>query len=171
MKHILLTLLAVMATLTVAAQSNRFYIEDFELDRDSVISVPVMLANETAMRGFQFDISLPEGMELDESSLTKYSKGFDMHLVCRSLPAGGYIVFVFPKSATCYSPATAAVLTLTFSAGPDFKGGDVILRECKGSTMENKSFTINGGTTHVTVPATSLIGIPMDQTQDQNKYF
>ena len=67
MKHILLTLLAVMATLTVAAQSNRFYIEDFELDRDSVISVPVMLANETAMRGFQFDMSLPEGMALNLS--------------------------------------------------------------------------------------------------------
>lgn len=171
MKHILLTLLAVMATLTVAAQSNRFYIEDFELDRDSVISVPVMLANETAMRGFQFDMSLPEGMALDDSDLTKYSKGFDMHLVCRALPAGGYIVFVFPRSATCYPPATAAVVTLTFSASSDFMGGDVIISECKGSTMDNKSFTLDGDTTRVTVPASSLIGIPMDQTQDNGIFY
>lgn len=171
MKHLVLTFLAILASMTVVAQTNRFYIEDFELDRDSVISVPVMLANETAMRGFQFDLTLPEGLLLDEYSLTKYSKGFDMNLVCRPLSAGRYIVFVFPLSVTCFSPATAAVVTFTFSARSNFNGGDLAISDCKGATIDNQSFTIDGDTTHVTVPASSLIGIPMDQTQDTGIFY
>ena len=51
------------------------------------------------------------------------------------------------------------------------KGGDIILSGAKGSTIDNKSIPIEGDTIKVTVPASSLIGIPMDKTQNDGKFY
>ena len=161
----------VLAALTVSAQSNRIVIEDFVVDRDSVVTVPVVLANETPMRGLQFKMALPEGLKIESSHLTKYSEKYDMNLVCRQTDDGFYAAFIYPLGRVCYPADSVAIMMLDFAAGPDFKGGDIILSNAKGSTIDNKSITIDGDTTTITVPASSLIGIPIDQTQGNGKFF
>ncbi len=171
MRHFLLTIMMVLAALTVSAQSNRIVIEDFVVDRDSVVTVPVVLANETPMRGLQFKMALPEGLKIESSHLTKYSEKYDMNLVCRQTDDGFYAAFIYPLGRVCYPADSVAIMMLDFAAGPDFKGGDIILSNAKGSTIDNKSITIDGDTTTITVPASSLIGIPIDQTQGNGKFF
>ena len=171
MRHFLLTIMMVLAALTVSAQSNRIVIEDFVVDRDSVVTVPVVLANETPMRGLQFKMALPEGLKIESSHLTKYSEKYDMNLVCRQTDDGFYAAFIYPLGRVCYPADSVAIMMLDFAASPDFKGGDIILSSAKGSTIDNKSITIDGDTTTVTVSASSLIGIPIDQTQGNGKFF
>ena len=171
MRHFLLTIMMVLAALTVTAQSNRIFIEDFVVDRDSVVSAPVELVNETPMRGLQFKMTLPEGLKIESSHLTNYSEKYEMNLVCRQTDNGDYAVFIYPLGRVCYPADSVAIMMLDFAAGPDFKGGDIILSNAKGSTIDNKSITIDGDTTTVTVPASSLIGIPIDQTQGNGKFF
>ena len=54
MRHFVTTLLAVCVAVCAMAQANRVYIEDFEICPDSVVTVPVMLANVDETRGVQF---------------------------------------------------------------------------------------------------------------------
>lgn len=150
MRHVLLTIMAALAIMTAAAQSNSIYIEDFCIDRDSIVTVPVMLANETPLRGLQFYMSLPEGIKLDDRSLTKYSKKYEMNIVCRMTPDGEYAVFVYPMERICYPADTKAIINFDFAATADFKGGEIHMTGIKGSTIDNSSITIDDHVVKVT---------------------
>lgn len=171
MRNFLFTIMMVLTALTTTAQSNRIVIEDFVVDRDSVVSVPVVLVNETPMRGLQFMLALPDGLKIGSSSLTKYSEENDMNLVCRPTDNNDYAIFIYPMSRVCYPSDSKVIMLFDFAAGSDFKGGDIMLSGAKGSTMDNKSISIDGDTVTVTVPASSLIGIPMEQTKSNGKFF
>lgn len=171
MRHFLLTIIVALAALTVTAQGGRLCIEDFVIDRDSIVSVPVMLVNETPMRGLQFCMTLPDGLKVESSSLTKYSEKYGMNLVCRRTDNGDQVVFIYPMARVCYPADSVVIMVVNFAAGSDFKGGDIILSGAKGSTIDNKSVPIESDTITVTVPASSLIGIPMDKTQNDGKFF
>lgn len=158
--------------LCAMAQNNRVYIEDFEIDPDSTVTVPVMLANERPTRGMQFNLTLPPGLILKSSKVTDYSSEYLMTSTCRYSEKGGYyMVFIFPMAAVCYDPDTAAVMTITFAAQPDFKGGTISLWNCTGSTIDNHPFPIEGASTVVTVPEASLIGIPIDKEPEREEFF
>ena len=169
-RHFLLTIMAALAALTVSAQAERICIEDFVLDRDSTLSVPVMLVHETPLRGLQFSIALPDGVRISGYDLTKYSEKYE-NMVCRQAESGNYLVFIYPLSRVCVPADSAAIMTLDFAANSDFKGGEIILSDVRGSTIDNQSFTLEGDTVTVTVPASSLIGIPIDQSQGNGKFF
>ena len=171
MRHFLLTIMVAMTALALSAQANRIVIEDFVVDRDSVVSVPVMLANETPMRGLQFRMVLPEGLKIEGSKLTKYSEKYDMNLAGRSTPQGDYAVFIYPMSRVCYPADSAVIMMLEVVASSDFKGGKIIMSGVRGSTIDNQSIPVEDTAVTVSVPASSLIGIPMDQTQGNGKFF
>ena len=171
MKHFLLTIIVALAALTVTAQGNRICIEDFVIDRDSIVSVPVVLANETPMRGLQFNMTLPDGLKVESSSLTKYSEKYEMNLVCRRTDNGDQVVFIYPMARICYPAGNEVVVVINFAAGPDFKGGEITLWKCFGSTIDNVAFPVQGGTTTVTVPSSSLIQVPADSQPVNQQYF
>lgn len=172
MRHYLLTMMALLAALTAAGQSGRIYIEDFEIDLDSTKTVPVILANIDPTRGVQFNLTLPDGLSLEGYEETAYSLGYDMALTSRFVPDyNGYLVFLYPSRPICFPPDTAAVINLTFTASSNFKGGDLTLWQCRGSTLENTTLYLDGDTTQVTVPVSSLIGIPIDQKPTEEQYF
>jgi hypothetical protein len=64
-----------------------------------------------------------------------------------------------------------AVLMIEFKAKSDFAGGEIVLWKCRGSTMENTTIIIGNDTTMVTLPSSSLIGIPIDKCPDGDQYF
>ena len=92
-----LVVLAVFLALAVSAQGNRIYIEPFEIEPGESRTVPVMLSNVDPSRGVQFNVTLPEGLELKASELTPYSQGMKMILSCEFSPKNGcYTVFIYP---------------------------------------------------------------------------
>ena len=172
MRYFATAILAVSMALCAMAQNNRIYIEDFEIDPDSTVTVPVILANESPTRGVQFNMTLPPGLILKSSKVTDYSSEYFMSMTCRYYEKGGYyMVFIFPMAAVCFEPNTAEVMTITFAAQPDFKGGTISLWNCMGSTINNHSFAIDGASTVVTVPEASLIGIPIDKDPERDEFF
>ena len=92
--------MAVLATLTAAAQGNRIYIEDFEIDRDSTKTVQVMLANVDPTRGIQFNLTLPAGLMFEDYEETAYSRRYTMSLTSRFVPEyNGYLIFLYTSKA------------------------------------------------------------------------
>ena len=173
MKHCLMILLALLSALSVSAGNNRVYIEDFEIMGDSVITVPVMLANEDPTRGVQFNLTLPPGLVMEECVLTETSEeDYVMSLSCNYIRVDScYQIILFPRMRVCYNPGTLAILNLDLKAEPDFKGGEITLWKCFGSTIDNVAFPVQGGTTTVTVPSSSLIQVPADSQPVNQQYF
>lgn len=171
MRRYMMVMMAVLLALAaVAQQRNRIYIENFEIYPDSSLTVPVMLANMDSTRGIQFNITLPFGLRISECELTPYAKEYDMHIF-ENNNAGVLTIGMYPFSRVCFPPDTVAVMTINFDAKTDFKGGEIFLWKCRGSTMENTTIFIGDDTTTVTVPSSSLIGIPVDQKTDDEMYF
>ena len=129
-----------------------------------------MLANMDSTRGIQFNITLPSGLRISECELTAYAKEYDMHIF-ENNNGGVLTIGMYPFSRVCFPPDTMAVMTINFEAMTDFKGGEIFLWKCRGSTMENTTIFIGDDTTTVTVPSSSLIGIPIDQKTDDELYF
>lgn len=171
MRHCLLIILAALAAISAFAQSNRIYIEDFELDADSTRVVPVMLANSDPTRGFQFNMKLPAGLKMMDLEATAYAIDYEMSVTANYNAAdSNYLVFMYPTVRICLPPDTVAVILLTLEAAPDFRGGEIAIWRCMGSTIDNETIYMDGSTTTVTVPASTLFGVPID-TQSNDRYF
>lgn len=168
MKHCLLTILAVLLALTAAAKSNRVYMDDFEIDPDSTLVVPIYLVNESRTYGLQLNLTPPEGLAVLSIDMTSRLSAMSMNL---SEAEGTYTVVIYNMNLTPIRPDSAAVLNITFQAAPDFTGGDVLLWQVYGSTYESQSFDIDGDTARVTVPTSWLNGVPGDQPAVREQYF
>ena len=131
-----MTLFASLAAITALAQSaGRIYIEDFEIAPDSTVTVNVMLTNVEATQGVQFRMIMPQGLEVEDMELTKYSRKMKMTLASNQ-KADTWMVAVYSMSLTAFQPDTAALLTLTLTARPGFEGGNITLNKSMG-TDEN----------------------------------
>lgn len=172
MKNCLMIMLLSLLALSGAAQTNRIYIDDFEIYPDSTVTVPVVFANESRARGLQYNMTLPEGLTIEEYELTDYSKDLTMSMTLRRIQGNYYGVFIYPSQKITYpADTTAVIMTLTFGAKSDFTGGEVIVLNGRSATMNNQTFVVDGDTVAVTVPAASLIGIPMDQNPVKDEFF
>lgn len=172
MKQIMITLLAMVMALPCVAQVNRLYMNDFEIEPDSTVTVLLYLTNEVPSRGLQFNLTLPEGLTREDYEVTAYSKECNMTMVCEKTGANNYMAFVYPPTRICYPvDSDREVATFTFKAASGFKGGELVIDGCKGSTMDSKTFSIEGDTVVVTVPARSLVGIPVDQQSTDSPFF
>ena len=165
-------LLALVALSSVAQSETRIYIEDFEICPDSSVVVPVILANVERTRGFQFYITLPEGLTKVREELTEYSLENKMTLSCPySEKNNCYMVFIYPSAGNMFPPDTMEVMTFTFKAESTFRGGIIRLWKCRGSTRNNTTIIYQDDTTTVTVPTASLIGIPVDKKPGKDEFF
>ena len=172
MRQYLLTIVAVMAAWNALAQGNRIYIEDFEIDADSTRIVPVMLANSDSTRGLQFNLTLPKGLSIADYKMTSYARDYEMSVTVNYVDVdSAYTVFMYPSSPICFPSDTKAVMTLELEASSTFKGGDIVTWKCRGSTIDNMTIYMEGSTAHVTVPASTLIGIPIEQKPTEDQYF
>lgn len=150
MRHLIITLLVTFITVTALAQTGGcIYIEDFEIAPDSTIAVPVMLTNAEATQGLQFNMYLPDGLILEEIELTKYSRRLKMNVV-DNRKDDRWIVAVYSMSQTTFPPDTAAVLTLTLTASPDFQGGDITIKKSQGSSLDFSTIYYDDSSTTVT---------------------
>lgn len=171
MKKTFLTIMALMLALTAMAKRNVVYIEDFEISPDSTLTVPVMMANTDPTRGIQFNMSLPLGLNLVGKELTDYSMEDYFMVMFSNLKNGIWTLGMYPQGTICFPPATAAIMTVTFKADPEFRGGEIILWRQLGSTIDNKSLVFEDDTTIVTIPTASIMTVPEDGQPVNEQYF
>lgn len=171
MKQAFAAILALMMALGALAQRNVVYIEDFEICPDSTVTLPVMMANSDPTRGIQFNMSLPLGLNLIEKELTEYSLEKYFMVMFSNLKNGVWTLGMYPQGSICFPPDTAAIMTVTFKADPNFTGGEIILWRQLGSTMNNRSIVFDNDTTTVTVPAASIMTVPEDGQPLKEQYF
>ena len=168
----MIIIVALMTAMPVMGQGNRIYIEDFVVEPDSTITVPVMVANADSTRGLQFNLSLPDGLSFDKCVVSAYSRRYEMTMTCQyDQTKNYYLALVYPQGRICFPAAVDGVALLTLTASSDFKGGDIVVWKCFGSSIDNKSIAFDGGTTTVTVPENVLIGVPIDQKTDKDQFF
>ncbi len=158
--------------ISTMAQTNRIFIEDFEIEPGTTDSVPVMLTSVDPSRGVQFNVTLPAGLSYKGSEVTGFSSDNNMRLTYNyNRKDNCYSVFIYPPGRYCYpADTTVAVAYIWLQASNDFKGGTIITWKCRGSTIDNNTIYMDGDTTMVTVPTASLIGIPYDMPV-QDQYF
>ena len=151
MRRLLTTLMVAFAAMTALAQgSGRIYIEDFEIARDSTVTVTVMLTNNEPTQGLQFNMRLPQGLEVDEVLLTKYSRKLKMN-VSSNLKGDTMIVAVYPMAHTFFAPDTAGVLTMEVTATPQFEGGNITFWKSQGSSEQFTSIFFDDSSATVTL--------------------
>lgn len=151
MKRCLMICLAVCAALWGVAQNSRIYLDDFEVAPGSTVTVPVLLANQDTTRGVQFSVSLPQGLKCVELNLSEYAerKKFISNYTVKGNTCK---VMIFQVGTASFTPGNNVIAMITLEADDAFKGGDVTVNKCRGSTMDNKSLLLDGGTAVVTVP-------------------
>ena len=93
----------------MSAQGNRVYIEDFEIEPGATDSVLVLLSNVDPSRGLQFNLSLPQGLEICEYDLTDYSRRSKMHLMFEeSTKDSCHVAFIYPMGPVAVPLSWAA---------------------------------------------------------------
>ena len=166
-----MALLAVVMVMNVAAQVNSIYIEDFEIMPDSSVTVPVILANEEPTRGIQFNLTLPKNLTLLSYALPRViADQYNMHIF-GTAKEWGWTLGMYPSTKVCFSPDTLQVMLLQFKAEPGFKGGEINVWKCRGSSMDNVTIFIGDDTTRVTVPKPSIINLPTDEGEGSDMFF
>jgi len=166
-----LMMAAVMA-LTAMSQTNSIFIEDFEICPDSVALVPVLLANDDATRGLQFNMTLPPGLDVARCKLTDRSLDLDMTVLFdRDRQSRSCTVIIYSHKASSFDPGRDAVATLTIKASSDFRGGDIKLWKLRGSTLQNQSIIMEDTHCVVSVPQSALVGVPIDMQQEAEQHF
>lgn len=173
MRHYYSAMLLLLVALTAAGQTNRIYIEDFELAPDSTTTVPVMLANEDETRGIQFNFTMPPEMKFADYELTEYAaqEDFNMNLSVNKANDSTWTVMVYPSGRICFPPGEQAIVLLKFKAKPAFKGGDMLVWKCRGSTIDNMTIFMDDAITRVTVPQSSLIALPEDRFAVSEEFY
>ena len=169
MRRYLIILMAALA-FNAVAQNNRIYIEDFEIIPDSSVLVPVILANQDTTCGFQFNMTLPDGLEVKKVSMTDRIRDLGMKLEYHERN-GSSVVMIYSMQLAYCVPDTIEVLTIKFKADADFKGGEVSLWKCRGARTDNTGLILSDATTRVSVPERSLVGVPIDKKKEKEQFF
>jgi len=153
MRRLLIILLAALATLTAAAQhDNTIYIEDFEMAPDSTVTVNVTLANGEPTGGFQFRMSLPAGLQVEDIELTRHSKKHKMYLASNQVNDSTWMVVVYPMGQDVLPTDSVAVLRLTLTAAQQFNGGIIAITRAMGASQESTTIYYDDSTANVTLP-------------------
>lgn len=106
---------------------DRLYIEDFTIEPGETLSVPVLLINNVAYSGFQTDLYLPDGlnvdMEDDEYIIDLTSRKDNSHSVaCYGQSDGAIRIYVSSMSTASFSGNSGAILTISLTASNTFHG-------------------------------------------------
>lgn len=152
MKRLITPMLLMLALWlpALAQDPQEVYIEDFAIEPGQGMTVPVMLHCVPPSRGIQFNLTLSEGLSLDEIELTQASKSLTMNLFSSKHSQGYYVIGTYPSERVCYDTVATAVVELSVSAAEDFEGGTMRVWHVRGATLDNKSIKMDDDTTTVT---------------------
>lgn len=166
MKHLLTMIIVALAALTATGQGNRLLMEDFTIEPDSTVIMPLILANTDSTRGLQFNMTPPPGLTIDNVKASRYSKkkGWSVSHYDQD---GTTVVVIYKLGHITFPPDSMPVAVVEFVADPGFKGGELEIWNCRGATVDNASINIDGATVRVTVP----VAAALEQQPAKEQYF
>jgi len=167
----MLAIFALLVFTGAVSQGNVMYIDDFEIYPDSTVTVSLMMANSDSTRGCQLNLTLPDGLTLVKKELTSYAADDYRMNIFSSRDGNVWTLGMYPSERLCFPPADTAIMNLTFAAVSEFRGGQILLWKQRGANIDNKTIYFDNDTAIVTVPTSSLIGIPVDKQQNDERYF
>lgn len=147
MKHSILSFTLIVLVTLSSLGRDRLYIENFNIDAEETLQVPVILLNDTAYTGLQTDLYLPVGLSLemedDEYIIDLTSRKDNSHTVASRLMEDGAIrIYISSVSAKEFTGNSGAIMTLCITAAEEFKGEATI-------QLKNSICAESIGTRHV----------------------
>ena len=157
MKRILFLMMGVAVAMCAAAV-DRFYIEDFSIEKGVTLPVGILLENETVYTAFQCDLYLPEGLTATNVKLT--SRKHSSHtLSVIAQPDGALRLLSYSLQLKPYSGTSGALVTMDITAADTFTGPAVIaLRNVMFSNLMGEEVPLDDAECTVTTPTAALPG-------------
>ncbi|MBQ7690759.1 MAG: T9SS type A sorting domain-containing protein [Muribaculaceae bacterium] len=119
-KQLFLTLaaffLAVLAT-TAQQASNRLVIPDVSTPASSAFQLPVQLENSEQVVAAQFTLTVPNGVTLNPSSITRTQRADGHEVTMRKMSPNTYMVMIYSPSNAAIAGRTGTLLTIEGSVG------------------------------------------------------
>lgn len=149
---------AAIASISLSAEVNKFYIEDFSIGAGETKQVAMILENETIFSAFQADIYLPEGLSIyqeDGEYIFELSsrKGRD-HITGSALQSDGAVrVIAYSVTNKNFSGNSGALMYFTVVADESFSGTHkIILDTIEFSTASSVGYVLDAVESTVTGP-------------------
>ena len=141
--YCLFSLFVAMMCLPAWAGENKIFVEKTTLKAGNADSLVVILENQDEVNGIQFDIQLPEGVEIDNSNerraqATERLKG--MSLMCRQLAPGVYRLLAFSMRGKTVQGNAGAIVVLPVLVKDDLVKGEkeVMLQKASLSVIKGE---------------------------------
>lgn len=113
-----------LAVAPASAAADGFYPVATAVAPGSTATMAINLDNSVEVKGFQADITLPEGLTAGSFSLTDRSKGFAF---TKTNNGNKYRVVAYNVDGEAVSGSKGAVLEVALTASSDYRGGSVKL--------------------------------------------
>ena len=126
--------------------ANYFAAKDMEVNSGSSFVLPIELVNEEAITGFQCDIYLPEGIELemydDEYDIEFANRATSSHILSSALQNDGSVrVLAYSTSSKVFSGNNGALFNLKLATSDSFEDEvQIILRNIVMTTPSEVEF-------------------------------
>ncbi|MBO4719406.1 MAG: hypothetical protein J5658_05985 [Prevotella sp.] len=119
--YLLLILLLPMALHTATAQTNRLYMSDVQLEAGSTSTLDVYMENTTDVVGFQFTLTVPEGITLLPQNVKSSERLAKHELVAQSIGANQYMFAAYSANNEAISAIQGVLFTIPVQVASDIE--------------------------------------------------
>ena len=109
----LYTIIMALATLVVSANAQSLSVQNIEAQMDEETALVVSLAEGSSMTALQFNLSLPEGVTLDETAITKGTAASGHTLEVRPLTNGDRLFVLYNTDQKAFKNGELLRIPLT----------------------------------------------------------
>ena len=125
--------LAIMSASTMATEASTVTVNDFTIEPSKTVVVPVGVNNDFSFCGFQCDIALPEGFDIEKNKKGRYAFGLtdraDDHTVSsRFTEEGVYRMVVVSFTNTNFEGNSGALVDVPVVANADVAPGEYTMK-------------------------------------------
>ena len=138
------TIIMALATLVVSANAQSLSVQNIEAQMDEETALVVSLAEGSSMTALQFNLSLPEGVTLDETAITKGTAASGHTLEVRPLTNGDRLFVLYHKENTPLANGELLRLPVTVGSEAGTFGGKLYtVRTATADAVSHKAAEAN----------------------------
>ena len=140
----LYTIIMALATLVVSANAQSLSVQNIEAQTGEETTLVVSLAEGSSMTALQFNLSLPEGVTLDETAITKGTAASGHTLEVRPLTNGDRLFVLYHKENTPLANGELLRLPVTVGSEAGTFGGKLYtVRTATADAVSHKAAEAN----------------------------
>ena len=140
--------LSVMLTVPEVSGENRIFIDPVNIQRGETLELPLILENDQTFYGFQLDMTLPEGLEVDNEGgiqhITRTDRLDDSYsIIGNALDNGVIRMGAFSSTHTPISGNNGAISLIKIKADDSFQGGSIVLSDILCISESDQDVSLN----------------------------